>query len=125
MSEDKEPSQSTLGCSMAIVLCIILFACGCGAWYYVGQQELSGEKIWTIDAPAGWSHGLFTDDCLTDESCPDCVIGDLAASTQLKPAWKGCQTAAWDAGYRFCHVRVLSGDYEGEYGWVNEDFIDK
>ncbi|HEM61713.1 MAG TPA: hypothetical protein ENO24_05445 [Chloroflexi bacterium] len=85
----------------------------------------SGDDAWTVDAPPGRTHGLFTEGCLTDESCWDCGIADLPAGTKLEPGPRGCQQTEWDPSYVYCHVQVVSGDYEGEWGWVNQKFINK
>lgn len=90
--------------------------------------------IWTLEAPGGLTHALFTEDALIDESCLDCVLGDLPGGTKLSPAEGGCQQASWDTGdpeihpggpYIYCHVLVLDGDLAGTFGWVNQNFIAK
>lgn len=85
----------------------------------------SGDDVWTIDAPAGRGHGLWTDDCFTDESCDDCLIAELLAGTELEPGPRGCQQSDWDPTYTYCDVKVVSGEHAGQSGWVNEKFIDK
>lgn len=79
--------------------------------------------VWTLEAPEGLVHGLFMKDALTDESCGDCVLGELVGGTKLAPAEEGCQQATWDASYVYCHVEVLDGALAGTYGWVNQKFI--
>jgi len=79
--------------------------------------------IWILEAPEGFTHGLFTKDALMDESCLDCILGDLVGGTKLAPAEEGCQQATWDASYVYCHVEVLDGALAGTYGWVNQKFI--
>lgn len=82
-------------------------------------------EVWTLIAPEGRGHALFTEDCLTDESCPDCLLGELPAGTRMEPAGGGCHVTTWDASYSYCNVLVLDGELAGTYGWVNEKFIQK
>ena len=125
--KQQQKSGWSFGCGSAIVLLAILAFCLVGwLWYRSSQERARVPATWTLNAPAGRSHGLWTEDALTSEdSCPGCLLGELLSGTKLRPAWRGCLTSTWDASYRYCHVQVLSGDLEGQYGWVNEDFIRK
>lgn len=118
-------SKSSPGCSAAIICIVILTGLACGLWYYVGQSgQSTGEEVWTVNGPASRSEGLFADEFLTDPECLDCLIGELPGGTKLKPAWQGCKTSQ-PYSISYCHVQVLSGTYKGEYGWVNENVVDK
>jgi len=83
------------------------------------------EIVWEVEVPEGLVRTLFTEEVLTDESCLDCVIGDLERATKLEPRWRGCERAKWDPGFSYCHVKVLTGDLAGKVGWVNIDCIEK
>lgn len=90
-------------------------------------------EVWMIKGATSRSHGLWSEECLTDEFGAK-LITQLHGGTRITPAGQGCHRAEWDTGdpaihpggpYVYCHVRVLDGRSEGEIGWVKEDFIDK
>lgn len=125
--KDQHNSGWSFGCGSAVALLAMTAVCLVGwLWYRGGQERREGDVTWTLEAPAGRSHGLWTEDALTSEnSCPGCLIGELKSGTKLRPVWPECKTSSWDSSYRYCHVLVLSGVLEGEFGWVNEDFVRK
>ncbi|MGB3903473.1 MAG: hypothetical protein WBB22_00980 [Anaerolineae bacterium] len=102
------------------LLVVGILACG-------GTEKAtpSDQIRWEIEAPEGSTRTLFTKEALTDESCWDCVIGDLVRATLLEPGSGGCQRAMWDPGFSYCHVKVLTGDLAGKFGWVNINAIEK
>lgn len=109
----------------AIILLLMFFQCGpsSGTKETPTAGSADADIIWVVDLPEGFVANLFTDEALTNESCWDCVIGDLQPGTELAPRWEGCQRAEWDASYTYCHVKVLTGDLAGKLGWVNANHV--
>ena len=140
MSEQPQKTGAPFNCSTAIVFVIIIFICGCALLWYVPQLRPAGEAtatatapprspatpiVWTLTVPSGGTQGLWTEEALQDESCWDCIIGDLTRGTTFTPLSPGCRRAEWDESFSYCHVRVLSGELADRDGWVNEQFIEK
>lgn len=83
------------------------------------------EKTWTVRLPTGLSFALSTEARLSERYCTDCVVGYLTVGTKILPTGLGCRTAEWDEDRLFCHVQVLSGEYEGRLGWLDDDLIER
>jgi len=115
-------SAGILLLAIALFLSLTLACTGSSA---NSEEEERSSGFWSLIAPEGFSHALFSEDCLTDEQCWDCALADLEGGTKLRPLSGGCQRTTWDRSYIYCEVQVVGGDLHGATGWVNEKFMDK